>query len=100
VTVDGGGIKNQSIIFLVYFYKKVFGNIMTNMFKEYLSLIVKGEKSMKAGIQKGYDYIEFWKESITDQNGNMPKRMIDDEAEEAEAVAEEAGEEELPSAGG
>ncbi|QGQ48701.1 methyltransferase domain-containing protein [Metabacillus sediminilitoris] len=30
-----------------------------------------------------YDYIELWKESMTDHNGNMPKRMIDDAVEEA-----------------
>lgn len=30
-----------------------------------------------------YDYIELWKESMTDHNGNMPRRMIDDEVEEA-----------------
>ena len=38
---------------------------------------------MKAGINKGYDYIELWKESMIDHNGNIPKRLVDDEAEEA-----------------
>ncbi|CRK84680.1 methyltransferase domain-containing protein [Neobacillus massiliamazoniensis] len=38
---------------------------------------------MKAGIQKGYDYIELWKETMIDHNGNIPKRLIDDQTEEA-----------------
>lgn len=38
---------------------------------------------MKAGIHQGYDYIELWKESMIDHNGNIPKRLLDDQAEEA-----------------
>lgn len=38
---------------------------------------------MKIGIQKDYDYIELWKESMVDYSGNIPKRLIDDQAEEA-----------------
>jgi len=38
---------------------------------------------MKMEIQKAYDYIELWKESMTDHNGNIPKRLKDDQAEEA-----------------
>jgi protein-L-isoaspartate O-methyltransferase len=30
-----------------------------------------------------YDYVDLWKRSMTDHNGNLPKRMIDDEVEEA-----------------
>ncbi|WP_129728565.1 MULTISPECIES: class I SAM-dependent methyltransferase [Bacillaceae] len=37
---------------------------------------------MKMEIQKAYDYIELWKESMTDHNGNIPKRLKDDQAEE------------------
>ncbi|MDM5336361.1 methyltransferase domain-containing protein [Fictibacillus enclensis] len=38
---------------------------------------------MKAEIQKGYDYIELWKESMIDHDGKIPKRLKDDQAEEA-----------------
>ncbi|MFJ8261208.1 class I SAM-dependent methyltransferase [Rummeliibacillus sp. NPDC094406] len=38
---------------------------------------------MKTGIKKGFDYIDLWKESMIDHNGNIPKRLVDDEAEEA-----------------
>lgn len=38
---------------------------------------------MKAVIQKGYDYIELWQESMKDQNGHIPERLRDDRAEEA-----------------
>lgn len=38
---------------------------------------------MKTGIEKDYDYIELWKESMIDHNGNIPKRLEDDQAEEA-----------------
>lgn len=38
---------------------------------------------MKTGTQKGYDYIRLWKESMIDHDGNIPKRLKDDQAEEA-----------------
>lgn len=38
---------------------------------------------MKTGTQKGYDYIRLWKESMKDHDGNIPKRLKDDQAEEA-----------------
>ncbi|WP_251032812.1 hypothetical protein [Bacillus sp. ISL-7] len=38
---------------------------------------------MKTGIEKDYDYLELWKESMIDHNGNIPKRLEDDQAEEA-----------------
>ncbi|MEH7334528.1 hypothetical protein V7161_17925 [Neobacillus drentensis] len=38
---------------------------------------------MKVGIQKDFDYIELGKESMIDHNGNIPKRLIDDQAEES-----------------
>jgi protein-L-isoaspartate O-methyltransferase len=34
-------------------------------------------------IQKDYDYIELWNEAMIDHNGNIPKRLIDDQTEEA-----------------
>jgi protein-L-isoaspartate O-methyltransferase len=48
-----------------------------------LELYSLGEKRMKAGKQKSYDYIELWKESLMDHDGNIPKRLKDDRAEEA-----------------
>lgn len=38
---------------------------------------------MKTGIQRDHDYIELWKESMVDHKGNIPKRLKDDQAEEA-----------------
>lgn len=39
-------------------------------------------KKMKDRTNNSYDYIQLWKESMTDHNGNIPKRLKDDEAEE------------------
>lgn len=38
---------------------------------------------MKTEIKKGYDHIELWQESMKDHNGVIPKRLRDDQAEEA-----------------
>ncbi|GAA3331822.1 hypothetical protein GCM10020331_089900 [Ectobacillus funiculus] len=50
--------------------------------KAYLNYTDWRETNEDGNTKKAYDYIELWKESMTDHNGNIPKRLKDDQAEE------------------